>query len=573
MLPDELLKMHLVIRLELLLSVVALILAFLLPRKYTFCFRRSSHILSRFARNKNVVLLCVALIAFMGSMTVSLLVRFPQPAVHDEFSYLLAADTFALGRLSNPAHELWNHFESFHVIQQPSYASKFPPAQGLILALGQILGGHPIVGVWLSMAMACAAICWMLQAWVPQRWALIGGTIASLNLGFFGYWSQKYWGGAMATLGGALLFGALRRLTKKPSTGISLTLALGIAILANSRPLEGMIAAMPVIAFLAIYIFRSPIPIRFWLGKVVIPSCFVLLVCAVLMAIYNHAVTGDFWMFPYSLYQATHASTPLFLWSKKTEYFGDIPKIFIDHIHHFENQLLDMQSISGFLVNRSAYLIVITTFFLRFVFVIPLLTIPYLRKNRWNLFALSVIGSVACICLLQVQAFPRKMAPVTCLIVLISVQSLRYMMLWKPYNIPAGRRFTFLLLLTFFISVVSCFHPYFHNSPWLPSRLRAQLIRELNNSPHRHVILVRYSADHNPHFEWVYNSANIDDSKIIWAHELDIGQNQRLIEYYHDRKIWLLEADCWMKGEAITLIPYSSPCPNTTRCDNNMYTP
>src|SRR5947207_8579226 len=117
----------------------------------------------------------VFVVTFAIDMLPSLFGSVPVPNVHDEFAYLLAADTFAHGRLTNPPlpDDVWPSFETFHVIQHPTYASKFPVGQGMALAIGQRLG-HPIIGAWLSTAAACVAIAWMLRGWMPARWAMLG---------------------------------------------------------------------------------------------------------------------------------------------------------------------------------------------------------------------------------------------------------------------------------------------------------------------------------------------------------------------------------------------------------------
>ncbi len=130
----------------------------------------------------------------------------PKPYVHDEFSYLLMADTFAHGRVANPVPPEWKHFEAEYVLLQPSYASQYQPGQGVALAVGQLVTGQPWWGVWASVGLMCGILYWALGGILPRGWALFGACAAAVQFGIFGFWMNSYFGGAVTACGGALVF-------------------------------------------------------------------------------------------------------------------------------------------------------------------------------------------------------------------------------------------------------------------------------------------------------------------------------------------------------------------------------
>ena len=229
------------------LTAIALASAFTWPGVGSSWLRKAERAFSRLAHRQLLAVVVVGCSMLLARLAILPIYPVPLPFVPNDFSFLLASDTFAHGRLANPTPAMWMHFETIHVSMQPTYMTMYFPGQGLLLAAGQFVAGNPWLGVLISSALMCAAICWALQAWLPPEWALLGGFIAVLRLGVFSYWTNTYHGGgSLAALAGALVLGATPRLMRTGRFGYSLAMGAGIAILVVTRPFEGLLLCCPV---------------------------------------------------------------------------------------------------------------------------------------------------------------------------------------------------------------------------------------------------------------------------------------------------------------------------------------
>jgi hypothetical protein len=501
------------------------------------------------ARRRWLCVVLIGLIAFAGSAAVGLFMGIAEPKIHDEFSYLLAADTFAHGRLTNPSHPMWVHFESFHVIQQPTYMSKYPPAQGLAVTAGQLVGGYPIVGVWMSFGLMCAAICWMLYAWVSPHWAILGASLAMINptLGIAGYWAQSYWGGAVAATGGALVLGGTRRLVCRPRVYVSLLTAIGLAILANSRPFEGLLISLPAGIFLFIQIVgQRGRALRISIQKIVVPISTVLALTTAAMGFYNLRITGHPLRMPYQIHEETYGMAPLLIWQKPPPEPKFHQQTIRDFHATYELALYNEQlSIAGFIDKIAIWFSLLILRALN-VLAIPLIgmftvLIHWILKNRWAQRAVLVYCIMICGLLLETFRGLHYAAPVIALNYFFVVTAMR---LWLRRDRRIGQFIFWLVPILAILGIgKSLYETIKENNSTAWHIQRAQLLKQLKQEDGKHLIVVSYGAEHSVHDEWVYNGADIDGAKVIFARAIKNTQDCQLVEYFKSRRIWTLNID------------------------------
>ncbi len=474
---------------------------------------------------------------------------------------MLLGDTFSQGRLANPTPAMWTHFESIHISMQPTYGSMYFPAQGLVLAFGKVILGNPWFGVLITTTLMCAAICWMLQAWLPATWAFLGGMLAVVHLGLFSYWIDTYHAASIAALAGALVLGALPRLMKTVRIWYGMLLAIGIIILAFSRPFEGLLLGLAVSVALGRWaFFSSNRPKKAVLIRRAALPLLLLVAAATWLGYYDYRAFGSPYTLPYSVNRATYAMAPYFIWQSprpEPNYRHAVMRTY-----YYETELKFSQkenSFTHYLGQKLAMGMVSIQFFAGIALLPPLIMLRrVLMDRRIRFLVLCVLLLVAGMAI-QVFVLPHYLAPFTAAFYAIGLQAMRHLRVRKFGGKPAGLTLVRLSVAVCLIMAALRINagPLHLELPQYPATAwnlvwygpdhfgtdRLGVEQAMEQLPGKHLAIVRYSSSHNPFNEWVYNSADIDNSKVIWAREMDETNNLELVSYYKDRDVWLVQPD------------------------------
>jgi hypothetical protein len=178
------------------------------------------------------------------------------------------------------------------------------------------------------------------------------------------------------------------------------------------------------------------------------------------------------------------------------------------------------------------------------------------RRIRFLVLCMSVLMAGM---LIEIFLIPHYLAPFTAAFYAIGLQAMRHLRLWSPEGRPVGMTLVRLTVtVCFVLGGLRAFAAPLHlrlaqwpASEWSgmwdgPGHFgteRAHIESELEKLPGKQLVIVRYSPSHYPIDEWVYNAADIDASKVIWAREMGAAKDIELIRYYKNRTVWLVQPD------------------------------
>jgi hypothetical protein len=174
-------------------------------------------------------------------------------------------------------------------------------------------------------------------------------------------------------------------------------------------------------------------------------------------------------------------------------------------------------------------------------------------------FPLLAFGFFILALAVETWTMPHYFAPATGLLYIILLQCMRHMRVWRWRVGQTGAGLVRVVVVVcvsmVFLRVVAVLANAPIEPAWPRGNLnRARVLRELEQKPGKHLVLVSYSPQHDVDDEFVYNRADIDNAKVVWAREMGTSDDAELLTYFHDRQVWTLNADD-PRPQAVLLSP------------------
>jgi hypothetical protein len=277
---------------------------------------------------------------------------------------------------------------------------------------------------------------------------------------------------------------------------------------------------------------------------------------------------------PYQVERQTYAVVPYMLWQSPSP-----PPMYHHELIHemYASELRiygqERSPVGSMLVPLSRAFW-ICSFYLGPVLILPVVLVMFttrhaLRKTylgRKTCFLLFVCGFVLVGLSLETFYSPHYASPLTSVITSLVVLAMVRLRRWRWHGKCTGLFITRAIPIICLamlalragatplrIPLAEYFMPAWYQSG--PDSFgRAAMLTRLRQLPGRQLVLVRYDRRHDPFEEWVYNEPDIDAANVVWARDMGPADNEKLIAYFSDRHVWLLEAD----RDPPALLPYSN---------------
>jgi hypothetical protein len=472
------------------------------------------------------------------------------PILHDEYAYLIQSNMLASGHLWLPRHEQADFFDTFHLITDRAYASKYGPGTAIACAPAALLHLPPWLTPLLLSGLAVGLIYLLATELFDDPSAGWLAALLLLSLGIFRRTSVMVMSQApmLALLILAMLAYVRWRRTHRPAWILTLGLSIGLG--AITRPVDALCVALPIA--LAILLDLRHLDNRARIRTILLGLAAVA-PFLLLQAVYNKGVTGSFTTLPWD-YDARRndpydtmstrpfdpALRPLSTLSQKQAFHDEFV------VPAYKQKLA--RSRGQRLLERAAWLLAgppleeqdrarLIYGALPNPLLIALLPVGLLGlcHRRWvATFALPPFLLVYANYTFFFPHYAVAMAPAVILLALAARSVLR-----ETWPAAAGAINVTATLLLIALALTAL--PELNRSrrdQWFDAPLLRQVDRDLAAIDKRPaLVLFTFDPERPLHEEPVYNTATAwpDDAPVIRAHDLGDARNADLIRYYAAR--------------------------------------